>query len=175
MYKTLHTTEIFKHPRITLLEDDIAYEDGKEDKFLKFEHRSNSAQTIGIRDDGKICLIREYSHAVSEELLMFPGGLIGLNEDKFEGAKREFSEETGFMPGKLDYLGMTYPYHRRLPEKLFLFVGRDLKKVEVDGDESEQGIKVEWFTEGEVDGLVKDNKITNSHSLAHWAMFKAHR
>ena len=72
MYKILKTEKLFEHKRITILEDDIEYENGELSKFLKFEHKANAAQVLGIRDDGKICLIREYSHTVGERLLGFP-------------------------------------------------------------------------------------------------------
>lgn len=173
MYKTLSTKKIFDHKRIGLLEDDIEYPDGTKSKFLKFEHRSNSSQTIGIREDGKICLIKEYSHAVGEKLLMFPGGLIDLEEDKEAGAIREFQEETGYRAGSMQYLGMTYPYHRRLPEQLYLFVATELEYVGVDRDDSEQGMEVVWMSEEEVESAIRKNEITNAHSLAHWAIYRA--
>jgi len=173
MYKILKTEKLFEHKRITILEDDIEYENGELSKFLKFEHKANAAQVIGIRDDGKICLIREYSHTVGERLLGFPGGLIGLEEDKFEGGKREFLEETGYSAGKLEYLGMTYPYHRRLPEKLFLFVARELTELGEQREDSEQDMEVVWMTEAEVGQAIKKNEITNAQTLAHWAIYKS--
>lgn len=98
--------------------------------------------------------------------------MIELEEDKYAGAKRELEEETGFGVKDLKYLGMTYPYHRRLPQQLFLFVGKVTEEIGHSRDRSEQGIKIHWKSENEIDELVRNNKITNAHTLAHWALYK---
>lgn len=175
MYKITKTTEIFSHPRLTLLEDDIVLPNGEESKFLKFKHASNSGQTLAMNAEGEFLLTKEYSHAPGLDLVNFPGGLVKFDEDIAEGSKREFTEETGYKANKYEYLGMTYPYHRRQPEKLHLFLATGLEFIGENREAEEEGIELMWKSEFEIDALIAANIITNAHTLAHWAQYKAFR
>lgn len=175
MYKVTESKVVFEHPRITLIEDKIILPDGSASEYLKFAYKNNSAQVLGKTEEGKFILINEYSHSVSSELLMLPGGLIALDEDIQEGARREFLEETGYSSGKLTYLGFIYPYHRRNPEVLHCFLAEQLEFSGTKLEASEAGLASVSYTESEVDKLIASNQITNSHSLAHWQLYKSHQ
>lgn len=175
MYKVTGSKVVFEHPRITLVEDKIILFDGSVSEYLKFAYRHNSAQVLGQNDEGKFILINEYSHSVASQLMMFPGGLIALDEDIQEGARREFLEETGYSADKLTYLGYIYPYHRRNPEILHCFFSQQLKFSGTKLEFSEAGLETVSYTEAEIDGLISTNQITNSHALAHWQLYKNHQ
>lgn len=95
MWKILETTEIFKHPRITLLEDDVELPNGETTKYLKFLNKADGADAVAINEDGKILLVKEYNHPVGKEMWQFPGGFIDADETPTEAAKRELAEEGG--------------------------------------------------------------------------------
>jgi ADP-ribose pyrophosphatase len=171
-YKITASNRIFEHKRLNLIEDDILLPDGTPSKYLKFEYTHNSAAVLAKNQKGEYLLIKEYSHAPRQDLLTIPGGLIDLDEDIQAGARREFQEETGYTLKNLQYLGMTYPYHRRSPEKLHLFFGEIDEFVGHEREKAEEGIEVIWKTEEEIRQAIAYNQILNSHGTAHWIQYQ---
>jgi ADP-ribose pyrophosphatase len=56
---------------------------------------------VATRADGQLLLVRQYRHAAGEALLELPAGTLdrqpdGSIEDRFNAAKRELTEETGY-------------------------------------------------------------------------------
>lgn len=172
-YKIKNSERIFTHKRLNLIEDDIILPNGEESKYLKFEHTANASQVIGVNSEGKFALVKEYSHAVQRDIIGFPGGLISLDEDIVAGGKREFEEETGYEIRDLKYLGLTFPYHRRNPEKLHLFVGDTDKYIGAEREVEEIGMKVIWKSKTEIDEMIRNNLLVNSHTLAHWTQYRS--
>ncbi|HRI35630.1 MAG TPA: hypothetical protein PK765_00725 [bacterium] len=75
MWKTVATRQIFSHPRLTLIEDEVLLPNGEPTTYLRFDDRGGSTTSvIAIRDDGKILVQREYSHPLSRIIWQLPGG-----------------------------------------------------------------------------------------------------
>ena len=175
MYKTLSTKKIFQHKRIVLLEDEIAYEDGTLDTYLRFEHVNNGAQVIAIRDDGKILIIEEYFHPIGKCLLNIPGGTMKVGDNPVECARRELKEETGYLTKNIIEIGKTHHYLRRDSGLTYFFVAKDIVFQGLELESSEQDLKVLWFSEDEIDLKIKNNEIENIYFLAHWLMYKSYK
>jgi 8-oxo-dGTP pyrophosphatase MutT (NUDIX family) len=73
------------------------------------------------------------------------------------------------------YLGMTFPYHRRSPERLHLFLAEVGEFIGAERDIEEEGMEVIWKTEPEIQELILNNQIENSHATGHWAQLQSLR
>lgn len=170
-WKTLKSKDIFKHPWITLVEDDVLTSKGLRKKYLRFKHTSDAATVICQRKDGKILLSKEYSHPPRKWLYQFPGGVIPVGEDIKMGANRELMEEANYMAKNLKLLGSYLISNRRSEDKMFVFKATDLVKKSLPADDDEE-IKNYWFTEKRIDKMIITGEIINCHVLASWSLFK---
>jgi ADP-ribose pyrophosphatase len=171
MWKILSSKEIFNHQYLTLIEDNILLSCGTKINYLKFKDKGNSVTLISKRNNGEILLSREYSHPPQEILFQFPGGFVPFNENLEKGANRELMEETGFKANSLQLLGNYLINNRRSNSKMYVYLATQLIKRSLKGD-LEEDIKSYWFTEKEIDNMIKNGEIINVNVLASWSLYK---
>ena len=130
----------------------------------------NAALAVPITADNKVILLRQYRFAVSRYLLEFPAGTLEIGESPINSIKREIKEETGFSAEKWDELGTLVPAPGYANEEIYLFLARDLKKLnsEVKGDLDED-IKVLILDPDELDKLISSgNEILDAKTVTAW-------
>jgi 8-oxo-dGTP pyrophosphatase MutT (NUDIX family) len=173
MWKILSSREIFRHPRLMLIEDIVLLPDGTKTDYLKFKYTANAASVIAKGGDGKILIGKEYSHPVGEWLYQFCGGEVPLGEEIEIGANRELMEEAKLRAGKLELLGSYLINNRRSQSKMYVFLATELEEKFLEGDK-EEDIELFWKSEDEIDGMIRSGEVANCHFLASWTMYKAH-
>jgi 8-oxo-dGTP pyrophosphatase MutT (NUDIX family) len=172
MWKTISSAEIFKHPRITLIEDDVLLPNGKKIKYLKIKDGQDCAVTIiGKNKKSKILLQKEYSYPPNQKIFQFPGGSVSPGEKPEEGANRELREETGLRAKKLRLLGSYLINNRRSAGKFYVYLGTDLVEDPLPKDETED-LESFWFDENEIEDMIAHGKIINAHVLTAWTLYK---
>jgi len=172
MWQTLTSKEIFNHPRLTLIEDEIILPNGEKINYLKYKDDGSCAVTIIAKgDDGKILIQREYSYPPNQKLFQFPGGGVAACEEPETGAQRELMEEMGFRANRLELLGNYLINNRRSAMKMYVYSAMDLIKKSLEADPEEE-IESFWFSEEEIAKMIKNGDIINNHSLAAWCLYK---
>lgn len=173
-WKRTGTRTLLKHPRLTVVEDDVILPDGYTTKYLRFENLQDWVTIIAIQD-GKIAVIKDYSYPLDEWLLQLPEGLVEEGESIEDVAKRELREEAGLEPASLRLLGMNYGDHRRSTRKNYVFLASDVKKVKkTPGDAEEQGMELHWFALDEVKSMVASGVFVQKYTLSALAVYWAH-
>jgi ADP-ribose pyrophosphatase len=86
----------------------------------------------------EIVLVRQYRHAVGEELWEVPAGMIERGEPPLETARRELIEETGYRAGALRFLFSMYTTPGFCTERIHLFVAEGLTPGEAAPEDDEQ-------------------------------------
>lgn len=172
MWQTLSSKEIYKHPRLTLIEDEVLLPNGQKTTYLKFDIKTQAVTILAKREDGKILIQTEYSYPPNERMFQLPGGVIDDEETKEEAANRELMEETGYRARDLKLLGEYYINNRRSAEKMYVFLGTDPIEEKREADK-EEDIEVFWFEDEAIDEMIKKGKVVNSHLLASWSLYKA--
>jgi ADP-ribose pyrophosphatase len=120
---------------------------------------------IPVLSDGRVIMVKQYRHAVREELIEFPAGTIDRGEKPIECAKRELVEEIGKSAGELLDIGILYPCPGFCSEIQYLFVARELADAEMGRDEDEL-IEVLLLEISEVHSLIKHHKILDGKTIA---------
>ena len=138
MWKTVSSKEVFNHPRLILVEDEVILPNGVKTTYLKYKDDGRCAVTVvAKRDDGKILLQTEYSYPPNQKLFQFPGGHVPHGEKPEVGANRELMEEADLMANKLELLGSYLTNNRRSAKKMLVYLATDLQEKSLDGDPEE--------------------------------------
>ncbi len=134
--KTLKTERIYEGKVINLRVDTVELPDKKYSKREIVEH-PGAVGIIGINDEGKIILVKQYRKAVDSILLEIPAGKLEPKEDPTECAKREFKEETGYSASTFTFLSACYTSPGFSNEKIYLYKADHLFKGTAEPDEDE--------------------------------------
>ena len=109
-WKKLTSTVLLKHPRLTVVEDDIELPDGHTSKYIYFANANDAAMVIAIKGDS-ILVQTEYSYPPDLNMYQLPGGAIEEGEDPIPAALRELEEESGYAASdnsEVSYVGYFY-------------------------------------------------------------------
>ena len=116
--------------------DTLKTPDGRETKLEIVEH-SGSVVLLPVDREGNLLFVRQYRHAVGEDLLELPAGTRDGDEPFEDCAAREIREETGLEAGALLKLGEFYLVPGYSTELMAVFLATDLKVNPLQPDEDE--------------------------------------
>jgi ADP-ribose pyrophosphatase len=173
-WKRLASRLLLSHPRLQVFEDDVELPNGYRTTYLRFGDHGATATVLCRNEAGRILLQRAYSYPPNQVMLELPGGLVPEGEDPADGANRELMEEVGLRAGKLTLLGTVFSNNRRSGRKTYVYLGEELTEASLPGD-PEEDIEVAWFSEDEVDELVRSGQVVNPSILVAWAFYRARR
>lgn len=165
-WKTLSSKVVFKHPRMTLTEDEVALPDGQTMTYLRDAPGSlDSVGVIAMDSQGRILLEQEYSYAPDEIMWQLPGGGMEKGESVMDAANRELSEEAGLMAEDFQVLGSFYLNNRRSAQKQHIVLCTGLSDRALPKDKGEF-IETSWFTLEEIEDKIRAGEIVNICLLA---------
>jgi ADP-ribose pyrophosphatase len=107
---------------------------------------------------------------VGETLWELPAGTLEPKEHPQETAARELIEEIGYEAGQLEFLTTFYTTPGFSNERMFAYVGKDLKFVGQDLDETEK-ITVEKRSWNEVLKMMANGEIHDGKTLTTLLFF----
>lgn len=163
--KELLDLKIFKAEMVTRKHS----QSGKISEFVVL-NSSNWANIIPITKDGNILIIEQFRQGTNSITLEIPGGLIEINEEPIEAARRECIEETGYSSDKeLELLGISQPNPAFLNNKCYTYVWFDVEKKFIQNFDENEEINVIPTPINEVKQLIRQGKI--NHSIITTAFF----
>ena len=137
---------------------------GRETSLEIIEH-GGSVVLIPIDDDGNLLFVRQYRHAVGEDLLELPAGTRDGDEPFEECAAREIREETGMEAGKLQKVGGFYLAPGYSSEFMVVFLATGLKDNPLDADDDEF-LQVEKIPLKKAIQMAESGDVPDAKSLA---------
>ena len=127
---------------------------------------------IAIDDDSRVLLVNQYRTALERVTLEIPAGKLEPGEDATECAKRELSEETGYVAKKMTYLIPIATAAGYSDEIIHLFIATDLEAGRAHPDEDEF-VSSQWMDLSELIDLVLDGRIEDSKTVIAALAFDA--
>jgi ADP-ribose pyrophosphatase len=124
---------------------------------------------------GVILLLRQFRHAVGEEIYELPAGTLEAGESPEVCAARELAEETGFRTRSLRKLTEFWSSPGILRERMHLFLAEDLERVQQKLDDDEV-VTVGEFDLADALDMVRDGRIADAKTIAgvlYYARFEA--
>ena len=139
------------------------------------EHAPGAA-VVALDADNLVLLVRQPREAVGGRLLELPAGLVDPGEEPIESAGRELAEETGYAANRLEPLLRFYTSPGFCDELIHVFVGTELRAVEVAPHADEDIELVRLPLQDAIDrvltGEISDAK-TVAGLLAYWRATRA--
>lgn len=121
--------------------------------------------------DGGIFLVKQYRHAVDEEVYEIPAGIIDEGESAEEAAARELQEEIGRKPERLEKIAELYSSPGFTTEKITMFYATGLSDSKLPEDDDEY-IKARKFSPQELAALVAEGGVKDGKTIAayYWRL-----
>ncbi len=160
----------YKGRVVDLRVDTVKFPSGAEKAREVVLHKSAVA-ILPVNDRGEIILVRQYRHAIDEEIYEIPAGLVEEGEDPRETAVRELQEEIGFRPKEIEEVAEIYSSPGFCTEKIFIYYATDLTSSKLPEDDDEY-IKVFAFAPETLGKMIAEKKIKDGKTLMayYWYM-----
>jgi ADP-ribose pyrophosphatase len=170
-WRQLATRLLFKHPRMTLVEDEVVLPSGEVTRWLRFDDHQDFVSVVCLDAQGRLLLARQYNHPAKKVVHELPGGLVDEGENPEEAARRELVEEVGLYPHDLARLGAFYPNPRRTKMRCHVFLARELEEKPA-APSPEEFIASEWLELTAFEAMIQQGRIENGNLLAAWSLFR---
>jgi ADP-ribose pyrophosphatase len=154
----------------TVYLDEVSLRNGRISRRICVDH-PQAAAIVPFVSDNEIIMVRQYRYALRRETLEIPAGKMDKGEGPEECIKRELVEETGFEAKSIKWLYTYAPAIGYSNELIHLYLGRDLKKLEENIDDSEIS-SLEILPLEEVLGMIRDHKIIDSKTIIALAFIR---
>ena len=145
---------------ISFIRDRIALPSGNEFDYVYVDCPYEVVYVVGIDNEEKVLLIRQYRYLLKENVVEIPAGSPEGSETIEQGAIREFEEETGFFPEEVVKLATFYPSSGMTNQKSHIFLAMNFVKTKQNLEESED-IQVEWTPLKSALEMIYQDKIRN--------------
>ena len=168
--KLISSKEITKNRIFSVTWDRALDPDGFEIERAIVQHRG-SAVMLPVDDKNRILLVRQYRLPVRRYLWELPAGTVDPGEKPLQTARRELIEETGLRGRKWQKLAEFYPSPGFLSEKMTIYLVTGLTQGESQPMDDER-IKTRWFTEREIDEMIRTGKIQDAKTNVGFLRWK---
>jgi len=168
--KLISSEEITKNRIFSVTWDRALDPDGFEIERAIVQHRG-SAVMMPVDEKNRILLVRQYRLPARRYLWELPAGTVDPGEKPLQTARRELIEETGLRGKRWQKLAEFYPSPGFLSEKMTIYLVTGLMQGESRPMDDER-IKTRWFTEKEVDDMIRTGKILDAKTNVGFLRWK---
>lgn len=154
---------IFKGRKLELVLDTVTLPNGRDVERELVLH-PGAVVIVPLVRPGVLLLLKQYRHAVGDELYELPAGTLEPDEPPETCAARELVEETGFRAASLRMLTSFWSSPGILREKMHLFLAQDLEQTGQDLDADEM-IEVQEVTLQDAIEMVRDGRIADAKTI----------
>jgi len=162
--KTLSSQLVYAGRAVKLRVDTVKTASGRETTREIVEH-SDCVAIIAIDANDNVLLVNQFRKPVERELLEIPAGGIEPGEDPVTTVRREMSEETGYLPRKVERLGGFYSTPGYCTEYLYLYLATDLIPNQQQAEDTE-GIKLARVPIRQIPSLITSGSVCDAKSIA---------
>lgn len=119
---------------------------------------------LAYTKDSRIIFLKQFRKPFEEAVLELPAGKLEEGEDPAASASREFQEETGFYPRKLEFLGEALTSPGYSDEVLYIYRAQDLEESPLPAD-TEEAFDYFELSKKEVRALIRQGELKDAKSL----------
>jgi ADP-ribose pyrophosphatase len=145
----------------------LRYGNGREYD-LDFVRHPGAAAVVAVDGAGRVCVVRQYRHGVTDFLWEIPAGKLDAGEAPQNCAVRELAEETGVTAQRWTSLGLYLPAPGIFTEVIHLYLARDLE-VGSPAPDADEELEIQWLPLSEAaDKVLRGEWNDGKTALALW-------
>jgi 8-oxo-dGTP pyrophosphatase MutT (NUDIX family) len=165
-WKQLSTTMALNEPWFPVRKDRIELPSGKvvDDYFVW--NSPDIATIVPYTADGKFIICEQYRYAVSKTMYQFPAGGLDKGETPEAAARRELTEETGYISGEIQFLSKSAAYPTKMSGYHYLFLAQNVQLGGTKQDDENEPTIVHFKTAKELIQLIENGEFEVADSLA---------
>lgn len=163
-FELLKSEVVYPGRAFTVRRDTLRLPNGRETRYDIVEH-PGSVIILPLDEQGNILFVRQYRHAVRQDLLELPAGVLDEGEDAETCARRELREETGMAAGHLEFIGGFYLAPGYSSEFMYAYLATNLRTDPLEGD-SDEFLSVETIPVATALEMARQAKMPDAKSLA---------
>jgi 8-oxo-dGTP pyrophosphatase MutT (NUDIX family) len=171
MIKKLSSRIAYENKWMKVREDEVEFSDGSQGIYGIVE-KPDFALIIPELSDSYV-LVRPYRYSIGEGRWEFPQGNAeeeGLQPE--EVARRELAEETGYRAATMVRLASLHTVYGYSTQLMHVFAATGLTAGETSHDQGELGLKINNFSDKEIEKMILDGEMTDAQSIAAWGIYK---
>lgn len=158
---------------VDLYSDDMKLPDGSIHHWDFVAHRRGAAAVVGVLEDGRILMVRQYRPALDRYTLEVPAGARdSVDEDPYITAERELIEETGFVPGKMKKLLSLKTTVAFCNEFIEVYLATNLSERKVQNLDDAESIDIVACGLDDLIKLIYEGKIQDSKTVSAILAYK---
>lgn len=120
---------------------------------------------VALTATREMILVRQYRPAVEQYTLELPAGHVEKDQTPEEAARRELTEETGFTPPRLDFLGTLLSDTGRNENKMWCYLASDVQPPSPSWVR-EEGIEVVLVPLDRIHDLIRGGEFNHALHVA---------
>ncbi|MGQ3340146.1 MAG: NUDIX domain-containing protein [Hydrogenophaga sp.] len=132
----LSRTELLRGHFLHVVRDTVRMPDGAH-ATREFVLHPGAVMVIGLLDDGRVVMERQFRHPMQAVMIEFPAGKLDAGEGSLACAQRELLEETGYSAREWAFAGRLAPTIAYSDEVIDIWFARGLTLGERQLDEGE--------------------------------------
>lgn len=162
--------EVYRNNWLSLREDDILRPDGSPGIYSVVD--KPTCALVIPRDGDRFHLVEQFRYPLGRRRWEFPQGAAPGREElePTELANRELTEETGLRASSMELLGIVDVAPGMSSQRCAVFLATGITEGEHDREHEEQDMHNEWFSRVQLEQMMRDGDITDSQSIAAWAL-----
>ncbi len=168
-FEVLNSKITYRGRVLDVRQDQVRFKDGQLVSLDIVVH-GGAVTMVPVDADGQVWFVRQYRHAIQEDLLELPAGTLEPGEAPAASAQREIREEIGMAAGQLKEIGSFFLAPGYSTEFMHVYLAEDLSPDPLEGDPDEF-LSVVRVPIEDVYSLVENGNIRDAKSLA--ALFLA--
>lgn len=165
--------QIYDGRILNLRVDEVLFPSGSVKPREVVEHKP-AAAVLAVAEDGGIYMVMQYRHAVDEDVLEIPAGIVEPGEDPLKTAQRELQEEVGLISSRIEKALEFYSSPGYSTEKIFLYYATDMKESKLPEDDDEY-LSVVKIPPEKVGRMIRSGEIKDAKTIMAYFWYMTER
>ena len=176
-WRVIDTEYLSRRPWLTVRRDTVELPNGTiHPEYYVIEY-PKWINVIAVTPEGKYVMVKQYRHGLGVVATELCAGVVEVNEDPLDGARRELLEETGYAGGVWTEAMVLSPNPSTSTNLCHCFVAEGVSHVADQHLDRTESITVHLFSRDEVYGMLCRNEIIQALMAAplwRWFMKEKH-